>query len=414
MLRPSNGRPRAGESWKNTRFRVSPAGGRRAEGKGRSRESDGLPSPLRRASRLSGVAWRGTGVGAVRAGPGGDLRRAARAGAGEGGRRSRRRRLEGRPGDRAPIRVRPGREYAGPGTDRMLRRLRRGAPLRRLPGARSRPFADPGPPHRPGQRGAGRLRGARPRHLQRRATRLPALREPARRADGRLPQRRRQPDRHRRGVDGGPDLGRHLELGGPHHRRRVRGRDRDPVHLAPLPSPPGRSDLGVPGAPLLSAEPASPDRPRAGRPQPLLHTLPGGEARRVRRDRPRPEPGARPDRHRAPHRRAGGVSGRAARPGSGRRIGRANGALGRHPQPQPQRHPQSRLLPGRGRHPAAHHQHALQALLPGEAPLLHGGGRLLHDAVQRDLHPHRGPAGLGRQADREGWAARAGVLRRAR
>ncbi len=90
---------------------------------------------------------------------------------------------------------------------------------------------------------------------------------------------------------------------------------------------------------------------------------------------------------------------------------RAHGQVGRHPQPDPQRHHQPRLLADRGRRRPARRQHALCPVLSGKKALLPGRGRFLPYPLRGGIHPHRGRPALGRQADRQGRPQRHGLFR---
>src|SRR6266550_3570536 len=77
-------------------------------------------------------------------------------------------------------------------------------------------------------------------------------------------------------------------------------------------------------------------------------------------------------------------------------------ALGTHPEPQPQRHREPRLLPGRGRRRPGYGEPAVRAVLSGEAAVFPGGARAVRHAEPADLHPADHTAGRGRQAHRQG------------
>ncbi len=133
-----------------------------------------------------------------------------------------------------------------------------------------------------------------PGHVRRRPARVRVPRQRAGRAGGRDPQRRGK----RRGLR----LGRHLELGRPDHGGRVRGRDGDPVHLAPLSAVLERPPLGPPRDEELPAHGAPPAVGDPDRPKPELLRLPKREDQRLRGDRAGPQPGPHPHGDREPDR----------------------------------------------------------------------------------------------------------------
>ena len=76
-------------------------------------------------------------------------------------------------------------------------------------------------------------------------------------------------------------------------------------------------------------------------------------------------------------------------------------ALGRHAEPDAERHGQPRLLAGRGRRQPVHVRSAQRAVLPGEAPVLPRRRGAVQRAEQPDLHAADRRAGDRRQADRQ-------------
>ena len=212
-------------------------------------------------------------------------------------------------GRRARLRDRARREQPGAGRDHLPPALRQRAALRRLHRRRPRPGGDPRPLHRPRPGLRGRLRGRPARPLPRPPARFRVLRQSARGPDGPLPRRPggRAPGRRRQR---GHLLGCYLGLGRPDHRRRLRGRARDSLLLAPLPARRRRADLGHRLRPGPAAARSPGARERAVRPQPQLLGLPVVHGRGLRRDLSRPPPRARSDAHRAAGRAPRGRSGR--------------------------------------------------------------------------------------------------------
>ena len=296
----------------------------------------------------------------------------------------------------------PAREHAAAGRRPSSGHLRRPQPLRRLPGARPRAGGDPRPPDRPRPRLPGRLRRRRARHLQRRAPRLRVLRQPARRADGPVPERR-----HRQR---GRVLGRHLGLGRPHHRDRLRGRDRrSPSSSLRFPRAGGAQTWGIDALRIYPRD----QRRRIGLTPLDRAARTATSARRSKLtgfegDHAGPQRRARPHADRQPHRRrATSFPDGALGEGDDDSEPGLTAALGDDAEPDPQRRRQPRLLAGRGRRGAARRQHPVRPLLPREAAVLPRGRRLLRDPHPGRLHPqHRRPR-LGRQADRQGGRARA-------
>ena len=237
------------------------------------------------------------------------------------GRRSRRGGLGTGARARSAVRDRAGRQRAAPGEDRVSARLRRAQPLRGLPRLRSAGGSDPRPSDRPGRGLSGRFRRSDDRPVQRRTPRLRVLRQSPRRADGHRPQR------HDQRRSGRHDMGRDLGRRGTGHRRRLRGRDGDPVHRVAVPAHGRGADLGSGRLPRLSPERSLSDLLRPVRPR-SERVLPAGrEDRRLRGGDPGPKPRVRSDGHGTAHRRprrlrSSGEGGPEGRGGALRALGR--------------------------------------------------------------------------------------------
>ncbi len=289
-----------------------------------------------------------------------------------GGRAARRRGLGERPSLR---RLHPARSRGGPAGDRAHRAappLRRRRPLRGGAAPRRRAREDREAPLAPRRERRGRPLLPLPRPPAR-----PSHRRALRGERGRGPERRDHLQRH---LDGRL-VGRGVALRRPPRRAGLVGGDADPLLRAALP-PRRPPDLG---RQRLARHPAE-ER--------------GGLARARAEDRERPRL-AHGRAHRHPRREAA----HAARPRAVRRGRRRDGPRGRgrpvlrrtarlrqrRPRPPPQgrrelrprRHAQPGLRPGRGG-PGGREPHRLRDLLPGEAPLLRGGG-----ADLRQLRPER-------------------------
>ncbi|CAA9321450.1 MAG: CBM9, partial [uncultured Gemmatimonadaceae bacterium] len=337
-----------------------------------------------------------------------DARRAHAAPA-RGGRAARRGRVGAR-GHRERLRAAaPAHRDAGALPHRGARALRRRPPVRGRAQLRLHPRARD---HR-GARARLRLgqqrrvrRGAR--HLPRPAQLVPLHHQPqgggARRAD----VQRLAHDRRR--VGGG---GHRAHGGGAHRGRRLRvdgGDGRAAAHPALRRQPPGAGVGGQLPAPRAARERVVVLGAARAAVPPAPHVQ-GGHAHRARRAAPGAQPAGQA------LRRGVGVHGRAGA-GRGARRRRRRGA---RPQVRPhavahaRRHLQHRLLAGRGG-PGAGEPHALLALLPRAARVLHRerrrlhlrrrrGARLPHGGVAARLHPvqlapHRHHARRPPDADR--------------
>lgn len=343
-----------------------------------------------RSARAARVGRQGRDDG-IASETGGGARRSGRAA--EAGWRAGRCRLAGRragDGFRANA-AGPGRaEHAadrGPGRLRRLRDLRGDADVRPpgLGGLAARP---------PGCVGRVHRLGPRPdRQLPRPAHGVPVLRDAAGHQEGRAALRR---------LERGPELGRGVGGGRRHRLPRLDCRVQDPALAAPL-QPERRRRPGM-GDQLRSRDRAErrvgvvvPGAPRRGRLR-----LPRGRAVRPGRARRRAPPRSDAVRRGRAHPRAGGCREpvlRGERPAGQRRR---RPALRHHVEPDALGHDQSRFRAGGGRR-VRREPHGVRDLLPGKAPVLHGGVELLRVQGRRGRRVGRGAVLL--PADRTGAAA---------